>query len=100
MDDEAGAGDRRHDLTEPPEPLVLLLARRLARELEVAPADVDDRTVVEVVLTPVRRAVDARCHRVVVVRDQQRPRLEGTGNPARPSIEVVYPVKDAAARVD
>src|SRR5947199_29110 len=36
-DREPGTGDRCDDLAEPPEALVLLLLRRLSRELEVVP---------------------------------------------------------------
>src|SRR5712691_3522535 len=47
------------DLAEPPEALMLLLPRGTPGKLEMAPADVDNLPLLEIVLAPVHQTVDA-----------------------------------------
>src|SRR5438105_15602779 len=95
--DEAWSRDRGDDLPESPEARVLFLPGRISGELEMGPADVDGEVLVEIALPPVHQPVDAGRGRVLVVQEHVSARMQRRGNAARPGVEVVQPVEDAAA---
>src|SRR5581483_4397224 len=86
LDAQARAGERRPDLAEPPEALVLHLDRRRAGQLEVIPAGVGEHGFVEVVLDP---AVAVEAHRDgMLLREQEAAAgPEGADDPRRPRLE-------------
>src|SRR3954462_9550529 len=67
---EARARERGHDLAEPPEALDLVLRRGRACELEGRPAAIDLQRVVEVVLAPAQRRIDALGHGMLLVQQE------------------------------
>src|SRR5581483_3930948 len=95
LDAQARAGERRHDLAEPPEALVLHLDRRRAGQLEVIPAGVGEHGFVKEVLDP---AVAVEAHRDgMLLREQEAAAgPEGADDPRRPRLEVVDPHEHAA----
>src|SRR5581483_9191156 len=81
LDVQAGAGERAHDLPEPPQPL------RVARLAEVA-------------LAPAQEPVHALGDRMVVEEKQLPARPQRRRDPARPPVQVGKPPDHALAGVD
>ena len=91
--DEARPRERGHDLPEPPEALDLLLLRGWARELEVRPAAVGVQRLVEVVVAPAQRRVDALRDRMLLVQQEVAAAAQSGDDARRPRVEVGEPAR-------